>query len=134
MRSSSPGASGLARLARAPFRSTLPPSIAAAAWARVLKKRAAQSQVSRRTGSLAIPLQCNPSRAGLDLHAPLPVSDIPHQVVALEPRRLDRHAPQLDATAPRLDVDVRAKLRRQRERSEERRVGKECRSRWSPYH
>src|SRR3712207_8428988 len=25
-------------------------------------------------------------------------------------------------------------LRRDRERSEERRVGKECRSRWSPYH
>src|SRR3989454_226450 len=38
-----------ARLARAPFSSTLPPSTACAARARVLKKRAAQSQVSRRT-------------------------------------------------------------------------------------
>src|SRR2546426_8300182 len=34
-----------------------------------------------------------------------------------------------------LDEHVRAKAERHpRERSEERRVGKECRSRWSPYH
>ena len=34
-------------------------------------------------------------------------------------------------------VDIRDKIRRRkykRSRSEERRVGKECRSRWSPYH
>src|SRR5207253_11005724 len=48
-RSRSPTRSCFARFARAPFTSTLPPSMAAAATARVLKKRAAQSQVSRRT-------------------------------------------------------------------------------------
>src|SRR5260221_9003435 len=32
------------------------------------------------------------------------------------------------------DRDCRAKRKQERERSEERRVGKECRSRWSPYH
>src|SRR3989442_9537530 len=112
MRSSSPGATRFARLARAPFTSTLPPSMAAAACARVLKKRAAQSQVSRRAVSLAMALQCNASGAGLDLHAPLPVPDLPHDVIPLEPRRPDRDAAQLDAAAPRLDVDVRPELRR----------------------
>src|SRR5256885_15395698 len=44
---------------------------------------------------------------------------------------LDRHGPQLRAvleTNPRA-LEIAAALR-----SEERRVGKECRSRWSPYH
>src|SRR5437867_11881182 len=112
MRSSSPEATGLARLARAPFTSTLPPSMAAAACARVLKKRAAQSQVSRRTVSLAMPLQCNASRSRLDLHAPLPVPDFRNDVLPLEPRRPDRDTAQLDAAVPRPDVDVRAALRR----------------------
>src|SRR2546426_7491197 len=31
-------------------------------------------------------------------------------------------------------ISKRHEIRRVRERSEERRVGKECRSRWSPYH
>ena len=31
-------------------------------------------------------------------------------------------------------LDIYRKLRPGRSRSEERRVGKECRSRWSPYH
>src|SRR5256885_13204212 len=33
-----------------------------------------------------------------------------------------------------IDVDVEPGPVRRRDRSEERRVGKECRSRWSPYH
>ena len=33
-----------------------------------------------------------------------------------------------------LDVEFEFRLKRERKRSEERRVGKECRSRWSPYH
>ena len=33
-----------------------------------------------------------------------------------------------------LTTMVREELKRDPERSEERRVGKECRSRWSPYH
>src|SRR2546430_17232509 len=43
---------------------------------------------------------------------------VPHRVAAGD-RDLDRHAHGGAATEPR---------------SEERRVGKECRSRWSPYH
>src|SRR2546426_12564669 len=56
-RTRSPTFSALARLARAPFTSTLPPSTACAARARVLKKRAHQSQVSRRTEPSAISRQ-----------------------------------------------------------------------------
>ena len=33
-----------------------------------------------------------------------------------------------------VDVEAFAKMIQKRSRSEERRVGKECRSRWSPYH
>ena len=44
------------------------------------------------------------------------------------------HTPEADEG----DAEVQAKQKRSRERSEERRVGKECasmcRSRWSPYH
>src|SRR2546430_15496161 len=42
--------------------------------------------------------------------------------------RLERSGDRLDRTAPRLAL-VKPEIR-----SEERRVGKECRSRWSPYH
>src|SRR5258706_13475186 len=38
-----------------------------------------------------------------------------------------------DTDQPGLE-EIRIALREGRERSEERRVGKECRSRWSPYH
>jgi len=41
--------------------------------------------------------------------------------------RLDEHIKQLTGLTD-------ARLRKAPERSEERRVGKECRSRWSPYH
>ncbi len=40
----------------------------------------------------------------------------------------------LATTAPEFTVSVLSSLRGKPERSEERRVGKECRSRWSPYH
>ena len=36
--------------------------------------------------------------------------------------------------SPRLTVNAAVVSKRQNTRSEERRVGKECRSRWSPYH
>ena len=32
------------------------------------------------------------------------------------------------------DISIRFNLSKEKVRSEERRVGKECRSRWSPYH
>src|SRR3712207_8643876 len=37
-------------------------------------------------------------------------------------------------TSKAMDVEVRGKHAYVADRSEERRVGKECRSRWSPYH
>ena len=40
----------------------------------------------------------------------------------------------LDLNLPGMDGMEILKELRQRNRSEERRVGKECRSRWSPYH
>src|SRR2546425_12156443 len=43
----------------------------------------------------------------------------------------ERAAPLLRQSRER---ELEAALAEQRERSEERRVGKECRSRWSPYH
>ena len=39
-----------------------------------------------------------------------------------------------DRTAPDISNLPAVRHGRERERSEERRVGKECRSRWSPYH
>src|SRR6266700_5448690 len=43
--------------------------------------------------------------------------------------------PLPDTTGPRSNVAARAGITRSKAgRSEERRVGKECRSRWSPYH
>src|SRR5258707_5956274 len=51
----------------------------------------------------------------------------------LAARRLDEDA-VLAAEAPPQNVDTFPRARRQADRSEERRVGKECRSRWSPYH
>src|SRR3712207_4558331 len=49
----------------------------------------------------------------------------------LHPRVEHRY---LDEVATALDDAVRRCLTAKRDRSEERRVGKECRSRWSPYH
>src|SRR2546430_10512383 len=41
---------------------------------------------------------------------------------------------ELEPGAPRAEREVETVLGLSRQRSEERRVGKECRSRWSPYH
>src|SRR3712207_8065734 len=54
----------------------------------------------------------------------------------LRPQLLDRFGLTVEVAAPR-DAGERAEVVRRRfahDRSEERRVGKECRSRWSPYH
>src|SRR3712207_7145287 len=60
----------------------------------------------------------------------------------VEPARLEREAQKLlDEQVRRLEEagggtvkEAHLRLGRADERSEERRVGKECRSRWSPYH
>src|SRR3712207_8643558 len=73
----------------------------------------------------------------------LPISVVgrrhPEVAVTLgQAERVEGHAPDLARAAVRRPVggaDVEAVERgRRRGRSEERRVGKECRSRWSPYH
>ena len=46
----------------------------------------------------------------------------------MRPKTLDEYVGQQHLVGPG------AVLRKMAERSEERRVGKECRSRWSPYH
>src|SRR5258707_5247733 len=63
----------------------------------------------------------------------------PHLAVALACPALDAREQALDAGAvpPNLvldSVNVSVVLVDEQVRSEERRVGKECRSRWSPYH
>ena len=41
---------------------------------------------------------------------------------------------QIDGLSPAISIEQKTTSRNPRSRSEERRVGKECRSRWSPYH
>jgi len=54
-------------------------------------------------------------------------------VLAQIPAATPSADPRVPALAARLDVQV-SRLQGMEQRSEERRVGKECRSRWSPYH
>src|SRR5947208_11206717 len=57
--------------------------------------------------------------------------------LAVRPDLLRKWARQVEDRAGRAPSDVfpgNGKLPEAEERSEERRVGKECRSRWSPYH
>ena len=49
-----------------------------------------------------------------------------HEAVITAGKRTEDHEYPTDKTTPVVKIDA--------ERSEERRVGKECRSRWSPYH
>ena len=63
----------------------------------------------------------------------LPLRDIvvfPHMIVPLFVGR-DKSVRALEQV---MDQDKQILLSSQCDRSEERRVGKECRSRWSPYH
>src|SRR3989454_11362976 len=48
--------------------------------------------------------------------------------------RLDRWEPELNEAIPNDERDTTMPVAMATTRSEERRVGKECRSRWSPYH
>ena len=49
-------------------------------------------------------------------------------------RELQRENEKLKKQAEEAEVHVKEEEEEEEERSEERRVGKECRSRWSPYH
>src|SRR2546429_9793194 len=65
-----------------------------------------------------------------------------HQGIKPNPRQVDgvEVADGLDVRVAHFaqpetrDMQLVTQLRKRRKRSEERRVGKECRSRWSPYH
>src|SRR2546427_12591010 len=104
----------------------------------ILASRAPDRQWSRRL-TLALCLLAAPAFAQAapppDPGAPLPYVVGLHEAY-LTPQywaaRLDNaDAPILD----RAQIDAQnARMRAQDSRSEERRVGKECRSRWSPYH
>src|SRR2546430_17407427 len=60
------------------------------------------------------------------------INDHPIEVVAQYFTSLQRHCKSFVLKGS--DYAMSAGLARLRHRSEERRVGKECRSRWSPYH
>ena len=51
-----------------------------------------------------------------------------------EAARKERYSEQLQKIPKSFIRDVSKYFKEKKERSEERRVGKECRSRWSPYH
>ena len=68
---------------------------------------------------------------------PRPIQEAPSPSPALDPNSLIAilHSIGAGAAADGQPWPERHHLRsRQMQRSEERRVGKECRSRWSPYH
>src|SRR2546427_12818426 len=56
------------------------------------------------------------------------------QVLGREDRRLESQRDRDGIRRPRVDLNHRVSAVDVELRSEERRVGKECRSRWSPYH
>src|SRR2546430_13539003 len=68
----------------------------------------------------------------------LPISSIVHSLVTIAIIPHTYRATNLHALKPgdpvNIEVDVLARYAEKQRRSEERRVGKECRSRWSPYH
>src|SRR3989454_502105 len=72
---------------------------------------------------------------GQDVHerGTLPHDLQPATALALRQERLNPRRGALDVERARQHA-VQHRLRDERDRSEERRVGKECRSRWSPYH
>src|SRR2546425_12994996 len=76
----------------------------------------------------------------LSLHDALPISiavrreDIPADVIAREKEIYREQVAQEKKPDHVKEKIVEGRLNSFYERSEERRVGKECRSRWSPYH
>src|SRR5258707_3012961 len=62
------------------------------------------------------------------------VDNRPQDTSAPAPRRADDQAPATDSAPRDNNAAADKTARNNSDRSEERRVGKECRSRWSPYH
>src|SRR2546430_6870157 len=77
-------------------------------------------------------------RFGREPQPHLPQQLAPRQAEAVAPadphQVLDRAALELGGSPPHEITDAPERAARALVRSEERRVGKECRSRWSPYH
>ena len=57
-----------------------------------------------------------------------------HDLVEISPEQLTHKQVQKARQGRQLTLKMMQKVCRALNRSEERRVGKECRSRWSPYH
>src|SRR5690606_40933123 len=64
------------------------------------------------------------------VHLEPPATSAPAQ----RPPRVDEDVPELPGTSAAAHPYLPVEDHRPSDRSEERRVGKECRSRWSPYH
>src|SRR5216683_1971846 len=64
----------------------------------------------------------------------LPGEPLPEEIAAIVRDELNVKSLVFGASEVRLDTEITEELRLEGLRSEERRVGKECRSRWSPYH
>src|SRR2546422_7403116 len=67
------------------------------------------------------------------LHLELRLNNVPHEIVVVDDCSTDQTWKVLSDIQKRLP-QLKAVRNEGLHRSEERRVGKECRSRWSPYH
>ncbi len=84
---------------------------------------------------MAIPLPLNPALAQLPVYQPgRPIEEVAREL-GMPAREIIKLASNENPNGPS-PAALRAmeQALRQLHRSEERRVGKECRSRWSPYH
>src|SRR3712207_4887229 len=80
-----------------------------------------------RDGAAILDVGGESTRPGAD---EVPETDEIERVVPVVERLAQASGPD----APRVSIDTRKARVAEQARSEERRVGKECRSRWSPYH
>src|SRR2546427_6982176 len=78
-------------------------------------------------------ISAQPGRSGLVIAAPHGTSDVRTADIAADLGRRTGFGIVI-AKGFAIEPDTRERAGRREQRSEERRVGKECRSRWSPYH
>ena len=76
---------------------------------------------------------CSDDNDGLDPNAAAPVIKFPMEQLDVDLNKVD-NLPVVDVIKSQAGLQSVTMKLQTVERSEERRVGKECRSRWSPYH